>query len=106
MGKMSKEKGKRGERDVAKILCENGIEARRGVQYKGGTDSPDVIGMKGVHIEVKYTESFRLWDAMEQSQKDSGEGEIPVVIHKKNRKPWVVVLGLEDFIKLYKGGGE
>ena len=67
MGKASRDKGKRGEREVAEFLRDHGIPARRGVQYAGGADSPDVIGFEGVHIEVKRTEALRLYPALEQA---------------------------------------
>ena len=102
MGKMSREKGKRGEREVANILKEHGYDAKRGVQYQGSPDSPDVVGLPGVHIEVKRVEAFNLYKALEQSKDDSGDGEMPVVVHRKNGKDWVAVLSLEDFLKLYE----
>ncbi len=103
MGKMSRDKGKEGERELAKILRGYGFEARRGVQYKGGSDSPDVVGLDGVHIEVKRCERLELWKAIMQSCGDSAPNEIPAVFHRKNKMPWVVVLPLDGFIKLYKG---
>jgi Holliday junction resolvase len=102
MGKMSREKGKRGELEVAAILRRWGFDGHRGQQYHGGPDSPDVVGLPGVHIEVKRVESLRLWDALEQSTRDADQsGEIPVVFHRKNGKPWVVICTAEGFMKLY-----
>ncbi len=101
-GKMSREKGKRGEREVANILKERGYDAKRGVQYQGSPDSPDVVGLPGAHIEVKRTERFDLYSALEQCIGDSGSGETPVVVHRKNNKDWVAVLRLEDFLDLYE----
>lgn len=98
----SKQKGKAGELEIAHILKEKGFDARRGVQYSGGPDSPDVVGIPGIHIEVKRTESFRLWDALEQSINDAGDNEMPVVFHRKNRKQWVVIQPLDDWIDLYE----
>ena len=66
----SKDKGKRGERMAAAKFREHGFDARRGVQYSGGPDSPDVVGPEGLHIEVKFTERLRLWDALAQSKRD------------------------------------
>ena len=102
MGKTSREKGKRGEREVASLLREYGYDARRGVQYKGGTDSPDVVGLKGIHIEVKRTERLDLYGALSQSKADAGE-DMPVVIHRRNNSEWVVIQPLKDWIKLYGG---
>lgn len=102
MGKMSREKGKRGEREVAALLCFLGYEASRGQQFHGGPDSPDVVGLPGIHIEVKRTEKLALYEAMEQSQRDCGEGELPIVVHRRNGKKWVVCMRFEDFMQLYK----
>lgn len=97
----SKDKGKRGERLCAAKMREYGYDARRGVQYAGSPDSPDVVGVPGLHLEVKFTEKLRLWDAMEQSIRDAGENEIPVVMHKKNNSEWLCILRLDDFMPIY-----
>lgn len=98
----SKEKGKRAEREVAALLRAYGYEARRGVQYHGGEDSPDVLGLPGVHIEVKHVEKLNINEAMAQAFRDCGEN-MPVVFHRRNRTPWLVTLHLDDFMKLYGG---
>lgn len=103
MGLASKQKGKRGEREVANLLKEYGYPGRRGVQYCGIFGDSDVVGMDGVHIEVKRTEKFRLYDAMEQSKHDAKPGEIPTVWHRQNDREWVVVLDARDFIHLFGG---
>ena len=100
-GKRSREKGKRGEREIASILREYGYDARRGVQYKGGQDSPDVIGLPGTHIEVKRTERLNLYDALSQSKADAGD-DMPIVIHRKNNAEWVVIQPLSDWINLFR----
>ena len=70
----------------------------------GGADSPDVIGLPGVHIEVKRVERLNLTEAYAQAFRDAAPGEIPAVFHRKNREPWMVTVSLEDFLKLYEGG--
>lgn len=99
----SRRKGAEGERELARILRERGFDARRGVQYQGGADSPDVVGIPGVHIECKRVERLDLMGAYEQAFRDSADGEIPAVFHKRNREPWMVTVTLEDFLKLYGG---
>lgn len=75
----SRSKGIRGELELAAFLTERGIPARRGCQRKGGYLSPDVDhGIEGVHLEVKRCESPRLWDAMDQAQRDAGGERVPV----------------------------
>lgn len=101
MSKSQREKGKRGEREVAKILRDHGYDsARRGVQYSGGPDSPDVVGVDGFHIEVKRTEQCRPYDYLKQSKSDASEDEVPIVVHRQNDKPWIVIMDFEDFLNL------
>ena len=84
-------------------MRDNGYEAERGVQHQGGKDSPDVkTNMAGIHWEIKRTERLHLHDALEQSQRDAGENEMPVVGYRRNRSEWIVIQPFEDWIKLYK----
>ena len=101
MGKMSREKGKRGERAVAALFREYGFDAHRGQQYHGGPDSPDVVGVPGLHIEVKRTERLNLYDALAQAKRDAGE-DLPVVIHRKNDSPWVAIMDFDDWMKIFR----
>ena len=101
MGKASREKGKRGELEVAHIMQSYGYDAKRGQQYCGMQGDADVVGVPGLHLEIKRVKTLRLDDAMEQSIRDAREGEIPVVIHRKDKQPWRVTLSLEDFMKFY-----
>ena len=54
-----------------------------------------------MHIECKRVERLMLWDALEQARRDAGDN-IPVVMHRRNDCPWVAVMELEDWIKLYR----
>lgn len=102
----SRNKGKRGELEVAEILRDNGFpNARRGQQYKGGVDSPDVVGVDGIHIEVKRREQTDVWSWMNQAETEA-EDEIPVVVHRKNGTKWVAILPFTDFIEMLKGWTE
>lgn len=103
MGKPSREKGKRGEREVRDLFRQAGYDtAVRGQQYCGANGDADVIGVPLLHIEVKRTEKFRLEDAMEQSRSDARDNEVPVVFHKKNNRPWVVIMDADDFMNMYR----
>ena len=97
----SRNKGKVGERELAKKLREYGFEARRGQQYCGADGSADVVGLEGIHIECKRTERLSLYDALSQAKSDS-KGGLPIVIHRRNNAEWVVIQPLEDWIELYK----
>lgn len=102
MSKFSRDKGKRGEREVALILREHGFEARRGQQYCGANGDADVVGIPGLHIEVKRTEKFRMYEALDQARNDAREDELPVVFTRKNNCDWVACLRLDDFMELFK----
>lgn len=93
MGRMSRQKGKRGEREAAAELGSLlGCTARRGVQYQGGPESPDVV-LEGVniHVEAKRVEALNLYAAIDQAKSDAG-GKIPLVWHRRNGKASVVIV--------------
>ncbi len=96
MGKKSKSKGARGEREAARELNKIfDIDAYRGRQYSGSPNSPDIVAMPEIHFEVKRTERLQLYPSLDQSTNDSGDS-IPVVLHRKNRRKWVIVAYLDD----------
>ena len=97
----SRQKGARFERRLAGILRDYGYDCRRGQQYSGANGDADVIGLPGIHIEAKAVERLNIYDAMFQSKRDAREGEIPVVVHKKNNCNILVTMELEDFMQLY-----
>ena len=105
MGRInSRRKGATGEREFAKALQTAGHEARRGQQFHGGPDSPDVVTSLPYHFEVKRVESLSLYPAMEQSVRDCAPDKTPVVAHRRNGKGWLVVMRLPDFLALVAGG--
>ena len=98
----SREKGKRGEREACCFLATLGWSAKRGQQYAGGTESPDVIhDVPGIHLEVKRVERLNLGQAMAQARRDAGP-KLPVVMHRRNGEEWLVTVSAEAFFKLVK----
>lgn len=97
----SRAKGARAERELAKKLTEYGFECRRGQQFSG-IEGEDVVGLPFIHIECKNVQKLNLRDAMAQSERDAKEDQYPVVMHKKDRKPWLVTCNLDDFMTFYK----
>ena len=100
----SRQKGKAGELELAKLLREYGFtNARRGQQFSGANGDADIEdAIPGVHIECKRVEHLNIDSALEQSVRDARAGEIPVVIHRKNRQSWRITMYLEDFLKYYE----
>ena len=100
----SRSKGKRGELELAKYLKLRGFTgARRGQQFKGTPDSPDIVdAISGFHIECKRVEALQLYPAMAQAKKDAAAHDAPVVIHRRNQEEWVAILPLDVFLELVK----
>jgi len=90
----SRQKGARGERAFRDLLRAEGyLSARRGQQFCGGADSPDIIcpELDFIHWEVKSVEKLNLYDALAQARRDCGS-KVPVVAHRRNYWPWLVTL--------------
>lgn len=103
----SKRKGANGEREVAHICQQHGFpNAHRTAQFRGNTgDAGDVEGLPKIHIEVKLREHLNIYEAIEQAIRDSGangNGNLPTVFHRRNGKPWLVTMLVDDWFKLYK----
>jgi hypothetical protein len=101
MGAKSRRKGARGELEAAaEIRRIFRTEARRGRQYQGTDESPDVLtAIPQVHFEVKRVECLRLYEALARAIDDAGQN-VPVVLHRANQKPWVAIVRLEDLPRL------
>lgn len=98
----SKKKGSAGERELAKKLRDLGFgDVRRTVQYNGRVEEgdPDLLGIKGVHIECKRVERLNIDNAMAQAMRDAKEDETPMVFHRKNGKPWLVTMTIADWAR-------
>lgn len=107
-GRSSQRKGAAGERELAARLRDYGYEIERGGSLSFG-EVPDLVGLPGVHIEVKRVERLNVPEAMQQAVDDSQRFKdgMPALFHRRNRQPWLVTLRLDDFMKLYGGrGGE
>lgn len=102
MGKAQREKGKRGEREFASLCRSYGYQARRGQQYAGANGDADVVGLPGIHVEVKRVERLDLLGAMSQSKAEAKEDELPIVAHRRNNAGWLITMAAEDWFLLYR----
>lgn len=100
----SRQKGARGEREWRDQLRNEGFDARRGQQFSGGADSPDVIcdSLPGIHWEVKRVERGNPYDWIMQAKRDAGDSKMPIVAHKRNGEDWLCILRAEDFFQLIR----
>lgn len=117
----SRSKGARGEREWRDELRAQGyMKARRGQQFSGSPDSPDVVcpELEQFHFEVKRTEALNIYKAWEQASQDAaarnmvfasaGLGQppkTPIVAHKRNHRPWLVIMSADTFFKMLRDSG-
>jgi Holliday junction resolvase len=97
----SRSKGCRGEREAAKTWAQTiGGWARRGQQFSGGKESPDVVtSCDGIHLEVKRVEAGNPYRWLEQAVADA-DTKCPVVLHRRNHEDWIVIVRLQDVPRL------
>lgn len=105
-GRSSQRKGAQGERELAAYLAENGITTERGGFCFG--EKPDLVGMPGIHVEVKRVEHLNVLEAMKQAAGDAEKFQdgLPCVFHRRNRSPWLVTMCLRDWLDLYRRWAE
>ena len=96
----SRQKGAAGERELSNFLKLHGWQARRGQQFSGGTDSPDVVSNFPFHIECKRVQNLDIGDAYEQALRDANDKVPASVIHRKDREDWLATIELKEFLEL------
>lgn len=112
MPRAEREKGKRGERAVRNYLLDrirHPPEIRRGYQYRGGADEPDLtIDALSIAIEVKNCKKPPKLAALFQVQRDLEAAGLldtwhPIAVCHKTREPWAesaVYMPHSDFMEL------
>ena len=92
----SRAKGAAAEREAAKAIAKAlACEARRGQQFSGSPDSPDIVSSLPIHWECKRVERGNPYQWLDQACRDAG-GKVPVVIHRRNNHEWILVMRLKD----------
>ena len=97
----SRTKGKVAEREIANILKTYGYDAHRGQQYSGLQGDADVVGVPGIHIEVKRREQFSDEPSLQQAERDARKGEIPIVFYRRSREKWKVAMRMDMFMLIW-----
>lgn len=99
----SRQKGARGERAFAALLREHGFDARRGQQFAGGGESPDVVSraLAWLHIETKHVQQLNLAAACTQAEGDCA-GKPWIVAHRRNGTPWRITMSVETFFEFLR----
>ena len=102
MSKSSQAKGRRGELELVRLFQSHGIPAEPGQAVSYG-NTPDIVGVDGVHVEVKRRENVNLSAALEQAGRDAERfGGLPAVFHRKSRETWRVTMPITAWLTIYK----
>ena len=105
MSKASREKGKRGEREVVNLLKDylgEDINIKRNLLDQCHNGGMDIIGLDGWAIEVKnyatvQPSQIKNWWAQTCTEAEIAKAQ-PVLFWKQSRRPWVVVVAGDHLI--------
>lgn len=103
----AKQKGRRLQNRVAALLrAKFGLAAsdcRPAVMGENGADihlSEAARARFPFAVECKNSERLNVWQALEQAQRNAGDGQRPILVFSRNRAKDYVVLALDDFLDL------
>lgn len=101
MGKASRDKGKRGEREARDQVRElwSCPGCVRTAQVSGKYAGDLMGGPEGLHLEVKRYKRIVSYDWMIQASEDKAPEEVPVVLSKEDRGAWCLTIPLEDSVE-------
>jgi len=113
MSKAGKAKGRLGQQEIRdRLLAEfpefEPDDIKSTTMGDSGADiqlSPAARKKLNLAIEVKRRKDMgkTFYDFMDQAKNHVKQGEDPVVFFRSDRKPWLVVIDLDFFMKLLKG---
>ena len=104
----SRAKGARNERMWASICRDEGYSlTRRGCQFAGGPDSPDIqtgdAELERIHFEVKSGKRIDVWGAIAQAERDKALGKLAVCPLHRDRYDWIVAMPSRDWFRMLRG---
>ncbi|PYO40132.1 MAG: hypothetical protein DMD33_18785 [Gemmatimonadetes bacterium] len=100
MSRSERDKGRRGEREVAAIHEAHGATVRG---LEGGGDHAISYGANAsvrLHSECKRQETARPWAWILQAASEAPPGSIPVVHFRRSRSRWLAIIDAEELAEL------
>lgn len=100
MSRTERDKGRKGEAEVAELYRRRGLEVRG---LEGGGDHLVVCSPSSgltLHSEVKRQETARPWLWWEQASSEAPAGTMPVVHFRRNRSRWLALVDAEQLAEL------
>ena len=101
-GRGARRRGANGERELAALIRDIwGYPVRRGYTFH---HESDLVGLEGIHPEVKRVEKLNIHKAMEQAKEEAIKREDgdPAVFFRRDRGEWLVCIRLGLFMEMYK----
>jgi hypothetical protein len=102
MAKASRDKGLRGEQEVAAIFRAQGFEVRglEGVGDHLCIARPHYGQALTIHSEVKRQERLQLWQWLAQLETEAPPGTLPLLSFRRNRSPWYACVPLQALVEV------
>jgi len=106
-----KSKGMRFQKEIKQLLHEyfpefEDDDFKTAISGESGEDihiSPNARHNRvPLSIECKNTEKLNIWNAIEQTEKNSKDNNIPVVFFRRNRTKPYVVLDAKNFLEILR----
>lgn len=76
-------------------------EARRKLSQYQERCGVDLENTGNFKVQVKSGKRIDVWKALQEAEKESKAGDMPLVMAKKDRFGWIVVLNWIDFVKFF-----
>lgn len=102
-----KSKGRRLQIAVARRIREvYKLEDRDAVSAPASVGGEDIILSEKAKkcfpfsVECKNQEKVKIWEAIAQAEKNTGEGRTPIVVFSRNNAPTYVAIEFEKFLEL------
>lgn len=101
MSKAQRDKGARGENELAGILSESlGVAIKRNLGQ--ARDAGNDINVGRLRIEVKRCNKLAVPAWCRQAEEACGPNDVPVVAYRADGQPWRVVMLLDDWLPLVR----
>lgn len=101
-GRYARDRGKRGELEVAEILRPIFPEVRTrraGGESAEDTRGSDLVGAEPYVIQVKRRERLNVVEAWNEAAQNA-KGAVPLLVFRRDRGPWLVTMSLAEWMEL------
>jgi len=101
MGAMSRDKGKRGERELSTLLAATGLPYLR--EQDGRVQGAD-FRVEQFCIEARYREKLEIPKWCAELELATPDHLVPVLAWRKNNAPWRTSMLMSDWLDLIRAG--